>query len=146
MPDDTFPEAAEYGRGLGPGLGLNLIVADVARAVRFQTTVLEAQLHFQNADFAVLSFAGSQWMVHSDRSYRNHEMRGILEATESRGGGAELRLHGRDPDAAEAAARDAGYIVLAGALDKPHGRREAYIADDDGYIWVPDVPLPAEDA
>ena len=52
----------------------------------------------------------------------------------------ELRLHGRDPDAAEARARELGYTVLAGALDKPHGLREAYIVDGDGYLWVPDVP------
>jgi len=30
---------------------------------------------------------------------------------------------------------------LAGALDKPHGLREAYIIDQDGYLWVPGVPL-----
>jgi hypothetical protein len=32
---------------------------------------------------------------------------------------------------------------LAGALDKPHGLREAYIIDQDGYLWVPGIPLPA---
>ncbi len=31
-------------------------------------------------------------------------------------------------------------MVLAGAMDKPHGLREAYILDDSGYLWVPDVP------
>jgi len=30
---------------------------------------------------------------------------------------------------------------IAVAADKPHGRREAYIRDPDGYIWVPDVPV-----
>ena len=55
--------------------------------------------------------------------------------------GAELRLHGRDPDDAEAAARALGLTVMAGAMDKPHGLREAFIIDPDGYLWVPDVPL-----
>jgi hypothetical protein len=51
-----------------------------------------------------------------------------------------LRLHGRDPDAAEAAARRLGYTVLASTVDKPHGLREVYLLDADGYLWVPDVP------
>ena len=60
---------------------------------------------------------------------------------EGRGAAAEFRLHGIDLDKAEANARTQGYTVLAGALDKPHGLREAYILDPDGYCWVPDVPL-----
>ena len=31
--------------------------------------------------------------------------------------------------------------VLAESRDKPHGLRECYIADPDGYIWVPGVAL-----
>ena len=34
-----------------------------------------------------------------------------------------------------------GFQVLAGATDKPHGLREAYIEGPDGYVWVADVPL-----
>jgi hypothetical protein len=41
----------------------------------------------------------------------------------------------------ETLARDGGYTVLAGALDKSHGLREAYILNPDGYCWVPDIPL-----
>ena len=59
--------------------------------------------------------------------------------TEVRGVGAELRVMGLDPDAAEGRARAAGYTVLAGSLDKAHGMREAYILDADGYLWVPSV-------
>jgi uncharacterized glyoxalase superfamily protein PhnB len=58
-----------------------------------------------------------------------------------RGAGLELRLHGCDPDEAVLRAREAGAYVMAEAADKPHGLREAYIGDPDGYIWVPDVPL-----
>ena len=29
-------------------------------------------------------------------------------------------------------------------MDKPHGLREAYLVDVDGYVWVPDVPNVAQ--
>ena len=29
--------------------------------------------------------------------------------------------------------------VLQEATDKPHGLREAYLYDPDGYVWVPSV-------
>ena len=37
---------------------------------------------------------------------------------------------------------DAG-SVLDGSMDKPHGLRECYIVDPDGYVWVPSTALPA---
>ena len=30
---------------------------------------------------------------------------------------------------------------LEAVTDKPHGLREAFLIDPDGYLWVPDVPL-----
>ena len=42
-------------------------------------------------------------------------------------------------DAAETRARTAGFDVLQGATDKPHGLRETYIQDPDGYVWVASV-------
>ena len=51
--------------------------------------------------------------------------------------------YGVDPDTAEARARRAGHTVLAPSADKPHGLRECYIADPDGYVWVPGVRTPA---
>ena len=36
---------------------------------------------------------------------------------------------------------EGGWTVLSGAVDKPHGQREAHIIDDDGYVWVPGVPI-----
>jgi uncharacterized glyoxalase superfamily protein PhnB len=53
----------------------------------------------------------------------------------------ELRLCQVDPDAAVARAEKAGYVVLNPAADKPHGMREAYILDPDGYCWVVSTPL-----
>ena len=44
-------------------------------------------------------------------------------------------------DVAEAKARELGFTVLAGSIDKPHGLRECVILDDDGYAWVPAVAI-----
>jgi predicted enzyme related to lactoylglutathione lyase len=140
------PDADAFGRALGPGLGLNLLVGDVETAARFQAAVLGATVDYWDRDFAVLRAQGAVWMLHSDRSYRDHPLSGIARAAEGRGAGAELRLYGRDPDVAEAVARglpDAlGGVVLAGSADKPHGVREVYILDPEGYCWVPTVPKP----
>jgi len=140
---EPWMDADDFGRSLPQGIGLNLLVADIPRSVAFQTQVLGATVVYEDEDFAVLSGQGSIWMLHADHTYLDHPMTGVIGGVEARGAGAELRLHGRNPDDAEAAAREAGYTVLAGAMDKPHGLREAYIIDDDGYVWVPDLPLGA---
>lgn len=137
---ENRPDAEAFGRALGPGIGLNLLVADIEAAARYQAAVLEARVDYWDRDFAILRAQGSVWMLHSDRSYRNHPLSGIAKAAEGRGAGAELRLYGCDPDAAEARARALGGTVLAGAADKPHGVREAYLLDPEGYCWVPTVP------
>jgi hypothetical protein len=81
-------------------------------------------------------------MMHADHTYLEHPLHGVVGGSRTRGIGAELRLHGRDPDAAEAAARRLGFQVLASAANKLHGLREVYLIDADGYLWVPDIPLP----
>jgi len=131
--------ADDYGRGL-KGLGINLLVRDVDASVAFAQTVLGAGSVYADADFAVLRHGGAEWMLHADHTYEDNPLYGFVTGLEGRGAGAELRLHHCDPDRAEAAARTAGYTVLAGAADKPHGLREAYILDPDGYCWVPDRP------
>lgn len=132
--------ADDYGRSL-KGLGINLLVRDVAESVEFTQTVLGAEVVYADADFAVLRHGDAEWMLHADHTYEDNPLHGFVTDLEGRGAGAELRLHHCDPDKAEAAARAAGYTVLAGAADKPHGLREAFILDPDGYCWVPDVPL-----
>ena len=142
------PDADAFGRALGPGAGFNLLVTDVERAARFQAAVLGATVEYWDRDFAILR-AGSEagnavWMLHHDRTYRSHPLVGVAQGAEGRGAGAELRLYGRDPDVAEAAARAVeaklGGHILAGAADKPHGLREVYILDPEGYCWVAGVP------
>ncbi|MCA3560033.1 MAG: hypothetical protein IOC82_03260 [Aestuariivirga sp.] len=140
---DTNPEpdAAEYGRGLR-GLGFNLLVTDVPRSVTFAREVLGATSFYDNEDFAALRWQGQDFMFHADRSYRGHPLSGIVAGLEARGAGVELRIYGCDPDRAEAKARELGFTVLAGSLDKAHGLRECVILDDDGYAWVPTAPTP----
>ena len=133
--------APEYGRRLR-GLGVNLIVRDISAALSFQSEVLAAEILHNDLDFAAMQAFGAEWMLHADHTYNNHSVNGILNNRPARGIGVELRLYGRNPDDAEAKARALGFEVLAGTLDKPHGLREAYIIDQDGYLWVPSVPLP----
>ena len=137
---DPWMPAPQYSRSLR-GLTLNLLVREVARALPFQREVLGAEIVYRDSDFAVLRFGEVEWMLHADHTYLDHPLHASLSEHEPRGVGAELRLHGRDPDAAEAAARRLGYTVLAKATDKPHGLREAFLIDPDGYLWVPDIPL-----
>ncbi len=131
--------ADEYGRSL-KGLGINLLVRDVAASAAFAKAVLGAEAIYEDPDFAMLRRGDAEWMLHADHSYEDNPLHGFVAGHEGRGIGIELRLHYCDPDRAESAARSAGYIVLAGAADKPHGLREAYILDPDGYCWVPDNP------
>ncbi len=133
--------APEYGRSLR-GLSVNLLVRDVARAVAFAREVLGAEVVYADADFAVLRRGAAEWMLHADHTYADHPLLALTGDGALRGAGLEIRLHDHDPDSAAAKAAALGYSVLAGAADKPHGLREAYIADPDGYVWVPDRPLP----
>ena len=133
---EPFMSAPDYGRSLR-GFGVNLLVSDVARAVAFQTEVLGVELVYQDPDFAVLAHDGDQWMLHADHTYGGHPLLALTGDGAIRGVGAELRLYGVDPDAAEARARARGDTVLAVSADKPHGLRECFLADPDGYVWVP---------
>ncbi|MDJ0957478.1 MAG: hypothetical protein QNI91_11490 [Arenicellales bacterium] len=137
---DAWMPADEYGKSL-KGLTLNLLVEDIDKALLFQRTVLGADVVYSDPDFAVLRGYGAEWMLHADHTYDRHPFRIAAYAAGQRGAGVELRLHGCDPDKAEAAAVEHGFEVMASAANKPHGLREAFIVDADGYVWVPDRPL-----
>ena len=139
---EPWMPAPDYGRSLRPGLGVNLLVKNVPASVRFATQVLAATETYSDENFGVLRFAGSEWMVHADHTFHANPLRGVIAGIEGRGAGVELRLYGCDPDQAEKAAREGGWTVLAGSIDKPHGLRECMIIDDDGYVWVPGTAIP----
>ena len=132
--------AADYGRALR-GLGFNLIVKDVARAVKFAVEVLGATSFYDDVDFAAMKLNGGDFMFHADHTYQDNALSGVVVGVEGRGAGVELRVYGCDPDQAERAARAGGWTVLAGAMDKPHGLRECVIVDDEGFMWVPGIAI-----
>ena len=136
---DPWMPAAEYGRSL-TGFGVNLLVRSIEKALPFQTEVLGASVVYHDADIAVLRFESAEWMLHAYHTYDAHPFYPVITGDAPKGVGVELRLHGRDPDAAESAARRLGYSVVETTRDKPHGLRECVIRDREGYFWVPDVP------
>ncbi|WP_420346019.1 VOC family protein [Pelagibius sp.] len=141
MADDEkaeFPSADAYGRSL-KGFGINILVRDVARSVAFLTEILEVEAVYAERDFAVCRHRGHDWMLHSDASYHSNPLLALTGDGAIRGAGLELRLYGIDPDAAAARAEAAGHTVLQAPADKPHGLREAFLVDPDGYVWVPSV-------
>jgi uncharacterized glyoxalase superfamily protein PhnB len=140
----THPMSADaYARSLR-GLGFNLLVKDIALSVKFCTEVLYSTTFFADENFAAMRLNGADFMLHADHTYRGNPLLGIVAGLEGRGAGVELHVYGLDPDGAENRARAGGWTVLAGAMDKPHGLREAMILDGDGYLWIPSVHLAPE--
>ena len=137
---DPWMPAPEYGHSL-KGLSINLLVRDIEDALLFQSRVLETSIVYSDPDFAVVQGYGAEWMLHADHTYLENALYNLTSPIVTRGIGVEMRLHGCDPDQAVERARQHGYAVFAEAKDKPHGLREAYLTDPDGYMWVPDVPI-----
>jgi catechol 2,3-dioxygenase-like lactoylglutathione lyase family enzyme len=144
---DSFMSAEDYGRSL-KGIGINLLVRDIARSALFARDVLGAEIVYSDKDFAVLrqgphpaaSDRRAEWMLHTDGTYHSNPLLGLLSDVSVRGAGVEIRLYHCDPDRAVAQAKAHHHHVLSPAADKPHGLREAYILDPDGYCWVPSMP------
>ena len=133
--------AADYGRTL-TGLSVNLIVRDLARSVPFYTGVLELRLLYSDDDFAAFEREGVRLQLHADHTYARMPWASRLrEDTGRRGLGAEIRILGLDPDAAEWRARDGGFVVLVPVRDWPHGWRDCVLEDPDGYTFAVGVPL-----
>jgi uncharacterized glyoxalase superfamily protein PhnB len=132
---DPWMPADAYGRSL-PQFTVNLLVTDLARSAEFYRHVLGAEERYRDPDFAALRIGGLDFMLHADHTYDRHPWFPRLEAGQGRGLGAELRLLGLDPDRLEARAQEAGGAILAPASDKPHGWREVWLQDPDGYVWA----------
>ena len=136
-----FMAPPDYGQSLA-GFSVNLLSANLARALQFQRDVLQADILHQDEDLLIVQGYGGNWMVHADHTYEQHALLAETLAESRRGAGIELRLHHCDPDATAARAEEQGFRVLDGPRAQPdHGLREVHIIDGDGYVWVADTPL-----
>ncbi|MBS1256280.1 MAG: hypothetical protein MAG581_02095 [Deltaproteobacteria bacterium] len=129
-------EAAEFGRELR-GFGINLLVRDVRASVDFLRNVLKMKVHRANQDFAVVQSGRTYFQLHADHTYHSNPLPSLLPQDGARGAGIELRLYEIDPDNCEERARELDYAILRKCEDRPHGLRECYILDPNGYCWVP---------
>lgn len=125
------------------GITVNLLCRDVLREVAFLTRVFGLAVHRTSADFAIVTHGPAILQLHSDATFARHPLYTLLPEAGPRGAGAEIRLHGIDPDAAgHRATRFPDAVLLASAADKPgHGLREAVILCPEGYAFVPSVAI-----
>jgi uncharacterized glyoxalase superfamily protein PhnB len=137
----AWMSADDYGRSL-PRFSVNLLVRDMTRSLPFYRDVLQATVHYADADFAALAVQGIAFMLHSDHTYDHHPLYARLRGTEPRGTGAELRVMGIDPDGLESRAKATGAKIIQPAADFPHGWRDVILEDPDGYIWAVGVAIP----
>jgi uncharacterized glyoxalase superfamily protein PhnB len=138
---EAWMPADEYGRAL-PKFTVNLLVRKVARSLPFYRDVLGATVRYTDEDFAALTLLGTDFMLHADHTYDHHPVQERLKGGGPRGTGAELRVMGIDPDAAEQRARDSGTKILQPAKDFPHGWRDVMLEDPDGYVWAVGIGIP----
>jgi hypothetical protein len=138
---EPWMPAPRFGRSLPRGVGVNLLVPDIAEMAVFCREVLGANIIYADEDFAAVELVGSIFMLHADHTYRDHAMAGIVPDNGTRGAGLEIRVYGVDPDAVEARARRSGAFILSGSIDKPHGLRECHVVGPNGYVFVPSMAL-----
>lgn len=134
----------EFGASLR-GIGLNILVRDVEATAATLVAVFDMGAHRLSEDFAIMTYGDQLFQLHSDTTYARNPLLNVLPENPPRGGGIEIRLYDSDPDTATERAEAAGLTILQAPRDKPHGLREAYILDGDGYAWVPSRPLPSHD-
>ncbi len=130
--------AEEMGHFL-EGFGVNLLARRIDQTATFLHRVLEFEILRQSRDYAVLAHRDILYQLHADPTYAAHPLLAHLPEAGLRGAGVELRLYQVDPDRAESRARKGGYEILQETADKPHGLRECFLLDPDGYCWVPSV-------
>ena len=128
--------AADFGHQLR-GFGINMLVRNVEKTSRFLADVFDFEIKRLSADFAILLHQQRIYQLHGDHTYTANPLPSLLPEIGPRGAGLELRLYDVDPDQAEARAVEHGYVVLQSTANKPHGLRECFLLDPDGYCWVP---------
>jgi catechol 2,3-dioxygenase-like lactoylglutathione lyase family enzyme len=131
--------ADDYGRSL-KGLTLNLLVHSIERSLPFYTEVLQFTDVHHDPDFAALEREGIKLTLHADHTYAAQPWAPRLAEAGRRGFGAEIRILGIEPEAAETRARERRYAVLHPTKEWPHGWRDCILEDPDGYTFAVGVP------
>ena len=139
--EEFDPQNAEQVGHALEDFGINLLVSDIQRSVAFLETVFGFETRSSSTDYALLKFRDRLYQLHGDHTYSNNPLPSLLPEAGPRGAGVELRLFDVDPDEAEQRAVAGGYMVLMETADKPHGLRECFLLDPDGYCWVPSVKI-----
>ncbi|MGJ8557683.1 MAG: glyoxalase, partial [Sulfitobacter geojensis] len=103
--------AEDFGASLR-GIGLNLLVREVAAQIDFLETVFDMKSFQPTADFAIMTYGEQVFQIHADGTYHSNPLLGLLPENPPRGGGIEIRLYDTDPEAACAKAAAAGGTVL----------------------------------
>jgi len=131
---------AVYGKSL-EGFGINLLVRDVAKTAGFMEAVLGTKTIRADSGFAIIAYGEHHFMLHQDATYSENPLLSLLPEAGARGAGIELRFYDTDPDAALKRARDQAKTwsctILRDCSDRPHGLRECYILDENGYCYIP---------
>ena len=77
MPDNSWKELLDYSKELN-GLTVNLLVNNIRKATDFITNVIEANIIYEDIDFAAIEGFGSKWCFHADHTYDKHPLRGFM--------------------------------------------------------------------
>lgn len=156
-PEGMMPWMPGFRYGaLLPALSVNLLVSDTGRAVDFYRDVFEAEVRYQDIDFAAVRFGPAEVMLHADHTHEGHPwVADDLAAGSPRGVGAQFRVLGIDPDELHVRALAHAANVVSPPASKGHGWREVLVRDPDGYEWAcgvlvgpakgphPSVPAPS---
>ena len=119
-----------------PPLSIALVVSDTERSIAFYRDVLDAEIHYQDIDFAAMRVGAAEVMLHADHTHDEHPWHEALTSDAVRGIGAQLRLLGIDPDEVQRRAEAHGAQLVREATDTGHGWRETLVRDPDGYEWA----------
>ena len=74
---DPWKPASDYSRELS-GLTVNLLVNNISKATEFITNVIEANIIYEDIDFAAIEGFGSKWCFHADHTYDKHPLTNFI--------------------------------------------------------------------
>jgi len=89
------------------------LVNDIHKATEFIENVIEANVIYEDIDFATIEGFGSKWCFHNDHTYDKHPLTNFISITDKRGKFVELRLFECNLDKAEIGAAKYGFNVIS---------------------------------